>query len=210
MEQGVLPVGQIKLGMHILRADGRVGVVTGWKVVPGTKVMYNLEVAQEHTFMVDAGQWVVHNDCLNGSGNPGQLRGKSREQYVRTNLNSIFGTDMGTPGPSMEITTTLGHTDVDIPTDTSLIEVAGQGHVSSDAQLSRFYNKMQKYNAMQILPKEEVGLSLLHLMTVQVGCPSSTKQFVFMGDNNCGVHLAWTIGLYDLNVERSHSCWSLS
>ncbi len=61
LEHGFLPVGKIKLGMHILRADGRVGVVTGWKVVPGTQVMYNLEVAQDHTFTVGAGQWVVHN-----------------------------------------------------------------------------------------------------------------------------------------------------
>jgi len=61
IEQGFLPVGKIKLGMHLLRADGHVGVVTGWKVVPGTQVMYNLEVAQDHTFTVGAGQWVVHN-----------------------------------------------------------------------------------------------------------------------------------------------------
>ena len=61
MEHGFLPVGQIKPGMHLLRADGRVGVVTGWKVVPGTRTMYNLEVAQDHTFTVGAGQWVVHN-----------------------------------------------------------------------------------------------------------------------------------------------------
>ena len=63
LEHGFLPVGQITLGMHILRADGRVGVVTGWKVVPGSEVMYNLEVAQDHTFTVGDGQWVVHNRC---------------------------------------------------------------------------------------------------------------------------------------------------
>src|SRR6266699_186906 len=68
IEHGFLPVGQIKLGMHLLRADGRVGVVTGWKVVPGTKTMYNLEVAQDHTFTVGAGQWVVHN-CASGPVN---------------------------------------------------------------------------------------------------------------------------------------------
>src|SRR6266704_3301110 len=67
MEHGFLPVGQIKLGMYLLRADGRVGVVTGWKVVPGTRTMYNLEVAQDHTFTVGAGQWVVHN-CASGPG----------------------------------------------------------------------------------------------------------------------------------------------
>ncbi len=43
LEHGFLPVGQVKLGMHILRADGRVGVVTGWKVVSGTRAMYNLD-----------------------------------------------------------------------------------------------------------------------------------------------------------------------
>ncbi len=60
-EQGFLPVGQIKLGMHVLRADGTYGIVTGWKAVPGTQVMYNLEVAHDHTYTVGAGQWVVHN-----------------------------------------------------------------------------------------------------------------------------------------------------
>src|SRR5579885_2372571 len=60
-EKGFLPVGQIKLGMHVLRADGQWGVVTGWKVVPGAMTMYNLEVAQDHTFTVGVGEWVVHN-----------------------------------------------------------------------------------------------------------------------------------------------------
>ncbi len=58
-----MPVGQIKLGMHVLRADGTYGVVTRWKSVPGASVMYNLEVAQDHTFTVGNGQWVVHNEC---------------------------------------------------------------------------------------------------------------------------------------------------
>jgi RHS repeat-associated protein len=60
-EKGFLPVAKIKLGMHVLRADGTYGVVIGWKVVPGSKVMYNLEVAQDHTYTVGTGQWVVHN-----------------------------------------------------------------------------------------------------------------------------------------------------
>jgi hypothetical protein len=61
LEQGFLPVGQIVVGMHIVRADGRVGMVTEWRMVPGSAVMYNLEVAQVHTFTVGSGQWVVHN-----------------------------------------------------------------------------------------------------------------------------------------------------
>jgi hypothetical protein len=57
VEKGFVPVGQIKLGMHVVEADGQVGVVSGWKVVPGVKTMYNLEVAQDHTYTVGLGQW---------------------------------------------------------------------------------------------------------------------------------------------------------
>ena len=60
-EKGFLPVGQITIGMHLLQADGDYGVVTDWKLVPGAAVMYNLEVAQDHTYTVGDGQWVVHN-----------------------------------------------------------------------------------------------------------------------------------------------------
>ena len=61
LERGFLAVGQTKLGMHLLQANGRYGVVIGWKLVPGAAVMYNLEVAQDHTFTVGIQQWVVHN-----------------------------------------------------------------------------------------------------------------------------------------------------
>ncbi len=61
VEQGFLPVGEIKVGMHVQQADGSVGVVTGWKQVPGVQTMDNLEVAQDHTFTVGVGQWIVHN-----------------------------------------------------------------------------------------------------------------------------------------------------
>jgi len=59
-------VAQLKLGMHVLRADGRYGVITGYRVVPGSAVMYNLEVEQDHTFVVGSGEWVVHNSCQPG------------------------------------------------------------------------------------------------------------------------------------------------
>src|SRR5450631_2100050 len=65
-EKGFLPVGQIKLGMHVVEADGQLGVISGWKVVPGAKTMYNLEVAQDHTFAIGYGQWIVHNDLACG------------------------------------------------------------------------------------------------------------------------------------------------
>jgi RHS repeat-associated protein len=61
LEHGFLPVAKIMIGMHILHANGSVGVVTGWEIVLGVTMMYNLEVAQDHTFTVGDGQWVVHN-----------------------------------------------------------------------------------------------------------------------------------------------------
>jgi RHS repeat-associated protein len=66
-EKGFTPTRDVKKGMHVLRADGSVGVITGWRSVHGTKVMYNLEVAQDHTFTVGDGQWVVHNRCDSGA-----------------------------------------------------------------------------------------------------------------------------------------------
>lgn len=70
IEKGFLPVGKITIGMHVVRADGSIGEITGWKVVPGSKLMYNLEVAQDHTFTVGEGQWVVHNCALPADGVP--------------------------------------------------------------------------------------------------------------------------------------------
>jgi hypothetical protein len=48
----------------VRRADGSVGTVTGWKLIPGILTMYNLEVAQDHTFTVGDGEWVVHNCAM--------------------------------------------------------------------------------------------------------------------------------------------------
>jgi RHS repeat-associated protein len=81
VEKGFLPVGQIKLGMHVVEADGQRGVVSGWKVVPGVKTMYNLEVAQDHTFVVGVGMWVVHNEgpCWFRGGN----KTESKIDHVR-------------------------------------------------------------------------------------------------------------------------------
>ncbi|HEU5380770.1 MAG TPA: polymorphic toxin-type HINT domain-containing protein [Ktedonobacteraceae bacterium] len=64
-EQGFLPVSQLKAGMHILRADGSVGVVSNITVVPGSQVMYNLTVAHDHTYVVGIERWIVHNCSLN-------------------------------------------------------------------------------------------------------------------------------------------------
>jgi hypothetical protein len=58
--------------------------VTGWKMVPGASVMYNLEVAQDHTYTVGDGQWVVHN-CA--SGPIGSFNRLDDNYLKRTTLN---------------------------------------------------------------------------------------------------------------------------
>ncbi len=65
-----MAAGNLKLGMHVLLADGSVGVITGWKIVPGTKVMYNLEVRITSSrwgwadFFLLADSPSVHDDVL--------------------------------------------------------------------------------------------------------------------------------------------------
>ncbi|HLG76414.1 MAG TPA: RHS repeat-associated core domain-containing protein, partial [Ktedonobacteraceae bacterium] len=88
-EKGFLPVGQIKLGMHVLRADGQWGVVTGWKVVAGTQVMYNLEVARDHTFTVGVGEWVVHNSCVVQDARSSNTFNDAMRQEVQPTLDRI-------------------------------------------------------------------------------------------------------------------------
>ncbi len=96
IEKGFLPVSQIKVGMHMLRADGKIGVITGWKVVPGAKTMYNLEVAQDHTFTVGSGQWVVHN--CGGELYPNTMPEKLPGELATANKLGVKPVKVGGPG----------------------------------------------------------------------------------------------------------------
>src|SRR5215469_9563222 len=84
--------------MHVLRADGNYGVVMGWTVVPGTQVMYNLEVAQDHRFTVGVEQWVVHN-CTPGDQLPDRTKGGPTRGVL---VNDSTQTDLfsGSGGPA--------------------------------------------------------------------------------------------------------------
>lgn len=46
------------------QANGGVGIVTAIRPVSGGMVIYNLDLAQDHTFMVGDDQWIVHNKCF--------------------------------------------------------------------------------------------------------------------------------------------------
>ena len=83
-EKGFLPVSQLKPGMHVLEADGRYGAVAKLVVVPGAMWMYNLTVAQDHTYAVGDEQWIVHNSnggcgvTPNEVASYGELSGKQQ------------------------------------------------------------------------------------------------------------------------------------
>ena len=61
VELGWVNAQDLKPGEHVRRLDGTVGVVVGTQVVAGVAVRYNLTVANEHTYAVGTGLWVVHN-----------------------------------------------------------------------------------------------------------------------------------------------------
>jgi hypothetical protein len=60
--------------MHVLRLDGTSGVVQSVLVLEQPARMYNLSVAEAHTFFVGEGEWLVHN-CANRIPNPFGRRG---------------------------------------------------------------------------------------------------------------------------------------
>jgi hypothetical protein len=53
--------GELRLGDLIRRADGRYGRVQAVEFVVRPAMMYNLTVAEAHTYFVGVGRWLVHN-----------------------------------------------------------------------------------------------------------------------------------------------------
>jgi hypothetical protein len=77
--------GELWQGAHIRKADGTFGTVEQINIVERAKVMYNLTVAQAHTFFVGDNKWLVHNECTikpSGLVKPSDLAGKSLEEVT--------------------------------------------------------------------------------------------------------------------------------
>jgi RHS repeat-associated protein len=58
-----IAAGELRLGDLIRQASGRYGRVQAVEFVSQPQVMYNLTVAEAHTYFVGAGRWLVHNGC---------------------------------------------------------------------------------------------------------------------------------------------------
>ena len=63
-DKGWVAAGDLWLGDAIRSANGTWGTVTALRLRGDTQVMYNLTVAEAHTFFVGDGQWLVHNECF--------------------------------------------------------------------------------------------------------------------------------------------------
>ncbi|MEM7345220.1 MAG: polymorphic toxin-type HINT domain-containing protein, partial [Chloroflexota bacterium] len=53
--------GELESGDLVYDADGRTGVVEGVEFIEQPQMMYNLTVAEAHTYFVGDGEWLVHN-----------------------------------------------------------------------------------------------------------------------------------------------------
>ncbi|MFN8523149.1 MAG: polymorphic toxin-type HINT domain-containing protein [Chloroflexota bacterium] len=60
------PAGRLRVGDSLRQSAGRLGRVATVEPRSGSQVMYNLTVAEAHTYFVGAGGWLVHNDCFRG------------------------------------------------------------------------------------------------------------------------------------------------
>ena len=63
-DEGWQDAGELVTGDLVLSLDGDYGVVDSVITIDAIQRMYDLTVADAHTFAVGTGQWVVHNDCI--------------------------------------------------------------------------------------------------------------------------------------------------
>jgi hypothetical protein len=61
LDRGWVAAGQLRRGERVREADGETGVVAAVTAVQAPQRMYNLTVAEVHTYTVGDEQWVVHN-----------------------------------------------------------------------------------------------------------------------------------------------------
>lgn len=58
---GWVEAALLSIGETVIKADGSVGIVQAAQVVPLRQLVYNLTVAEAHTYFIGHGHWLVHN-----------------------------------------------------------------------------------------------------------------------------------------------------
>ena len=114
LERGWVDAGDLWVGAHIRKADGSYGRVQFLVVEREPQVMYNLTVAEAHTFFVEAQHWLVHNSgcrqliveegpdryLIYDENFPNEFypEGKLRNGVLHLNFATRTGTNMRNPG----------------------------------------------------------------------------------------------------------------
>lgn len=109
------PAGELALGAALRRADGSVGRVQAIAFAATPQVMYNMTVANAHTYTVGDGKWLVHNSC-----NP--VRWSSLDPDVADLANAI---ETRYPGHVQGVNVMRSGYEIDIETANAIIEVKG-------------------------------------------------------------------------------------
>jgi hypothetical protein len=105
-ERGWVDAGDLWQGAHVRRADGTYDVVWSVAVETEPQVMYNLTVAQAHTFFVGVERWLVHNASC--KVNYQKIGGFTRDVltkgfHVNSDIGEISLTPNGVIGGAIEI-----------------------------------------------------------------------------------------------------------
>ena len=94
-----MDAGLLWPGAHVREANGQYGVVGAVTVVPHPQTMYNLTVAQAHTFFVGNGQWLVHNTCSGLGTNPSlPFKDSALNDQIERVVKSMDATNAPPPG----------------------------------------------------------------------------------------------------------------
>jgi deoxycytidylate deaminase len=97
-DRGWLPAGFLHLGEPVQRADGATATVVAIQIVPGSEEMWDLTVANVHTFAVGTGEYVVHNCGETGHVDYGSTDLSKAVQQRRISDTEQFGARVGKRG----------------------------------------------------------------------------------------------------------------
>jgi RHS repeat-associated protein len=91
-----IPAGQLQIGDSLRRADGSSGLVTAIALRSQTQQMYNITVAEAHTYFIGDGKWLVHNACpIKQAGGSLPARKSEYGSYTNTHASGKKYAGMG-------------------------------------------------------------------------------------------------------------------
>ena len=90
-DEGWQDAGELANGDLVLSLDGDYGIVDSIRTIDAVQRMYDLTIADAHTFAVGTGQWVVHNDCIVYSDYSTYANRTIVKNNIERNITSLHG-----------------------------------------------------------------------------------------------------------------------